>query len=219
MPILAYVAVSLVGLSICVVSAETAVHRRSASDFGTSVVSWTSSSVPTRDPSPGRTPVAPRPTPRVPPSPPARIQIPALHVDSVIAPVTSVNGTLGVPEDPMTVGWWVGAAEPGSRSGSVVLDGHVDSATRGLGAFFHLTSLSAGDLITVTTAHGDSMSYRVTARSSYDKRSGLPPALFATDGPARLVLITCGGSFDRSTSSYQDNVVVFASPAITSSTS
>jgi hypothetical protein len=69
----------------------------------------------------------------------------------------------------------------------------------------------------VTTAHGDSFSYRVTARNSYNK-NGLPPALFATDGPARLVLITCGGSFDRSTLSYQDNVVVCASLAITSST-
>jgi hypothetical protein len=212
--ILFYVAVGLVGLSICVVSVARVVHHRSASrEFGTPLASWASSSVIAHQPSPGRTLPTPRQTPGVPASPPTRIQIPALHVDSIIVRVTSVNGTLGVPEDPTSVGWWVGAAEPGSRSGSIVLDGHVDSATRGLGAFFHLTSLHSGDLITVTTIHGDQLSYRVRARHSYDKQTGLPSNLFGTDGPPRLVLITCGGSFDTGTLSYQDNIVVFATPA------
>jgi hypothetical protein len=40
----------------------------------------------------------------------------------------------------------------------------------------------------------------------------LPPEVFAVGGPPRLVLITCGGAFDRRTRNYADNVVVVAEP-------
>jgi len=42
------------------------------------------------------------------------------------------------------------------------------------------------------------------------KHQGLPAAVFSTTGPARLVLITCGGPFNAAARSYQDNIVVFA---------
>jgi len=44
----------------------------------------------------------------------------------------------------------------------------------------------------------------------YRKHQGLPAALFRAIGPARLVLITCGGPFNSVARSYQDNIVVFA---------
>jgi len=47
----------------------------------------------------------------------------------------------------------------------------------------------------------------------YEKAGGLPADIFAQDGPARLVLISCGGPFDRTAGSYLDNIVVFAVPA------
>lgn len=46
----------------------------------------------------------------------------------------------------------------------------------------------------------------------YRKTDGLPADLFATAGAPRLVLITCGGTFDRAAASYLDNIVVFAAP-------
>jgi hypothetical protein len=36
--------------------------------------------------------------------------------------------------------------------------------------------------------------------------------IFARDGAPQLVLITCGGTFDRTIRSYEDNVVVTAEP-------
>jgi sortase (surface protein transpeptidase) len=93
-----------------------------------------------------------------------------------------------------------------------VIDGHIDSAATGPGAFFQLADLRIGDLLIVTTTTGDRRTYPVTGRRTYHKADGLPPDLFATTGPPRLVLITCGGSFDRSTGSYSDNIVVFAAP-------
>ena len=37
--------------------------------------------------------------------------------------------------------------------------------------------------------------------------------VYAPDLAPSLRLITCGGSFDRDTGSYRDNVIVYATPA------
>ena len=144
--------------------------------------------------------------------PPTALAIPALRVQATVVPVDSSGEILGVPADPAQVGWWTGSAPPGAASGTVVIDGHIDSATTGPGAFYQLADLLIDDLLIITTTTGDQRNYAVTGRRTYLKANGLPPDLFATTGPPRLVLITCGGSFDRSTGSYSHNIVVFATP-------
>jgi hypothetical protein len=67
--------------------------------------------------------------------------------------------------------------------------------------------------VIVTTATSDRRSYLVTGRRVYVKTAGLPPDLFAPNNAPRLILITCGGPFDRAEGSYLDNIVVFAAPA------
>ena len=44
------------------------------------------------------------------------------------------------------------------------------------------------------------------------RKSALPDGVFARSGPARLVLVTCGGPFDAATGHYLDVVVVTAVP-------
>jgi hypothetical protein len=39
-----------------------------------------------------------------------------------------------------------------------------------------------------------------------------PHDLVRADGPPQLVLVTCGGEFDRRTGNYADNVIVTAAP-------
>jgi len=141
---------------------------------------------------------------------PVRLGLPSLRVHAAVQGVVTTGGVLGVPDDPARVGWWTGSVQPGSAAGSTVLDGHVDSAVSGAGALFGLAGLNAGDRVSVTDARGRDWTYRVYARQVYRKHQGLPAALFATTGPARLVLITCGGPFNAATRSYQDNIVVFA---------
>ena len=142
---------------------------------------------------------------------PRRVRIDALNVDSrVVAVSTLPDGALDVPADPRVLGWWSGSALPGAAEGSVVIDGHVDSAKLGLGALFHLASLPMGSRVQVRTESG-SVAYRVVARRVYAK-ADLPADVFATSGRPRLVLITCGGSFNSKTRSYRDNVVVYAVP-------
>ena len=152
------------------------------------------------------------PTPTVDPAgPPVRLRIPAQRVD---APVTAVDvapdGSLGVPADPAVVGWWRDGARPGGPAGSVVLDGHVDTYDRGPGALFRLPQLRPGDVVQLVTG-SRTVDYAVAAVRAYAK-ADLPADVFARTGAARLVLISCGGPFDRTRRSYRDNVVVYGLP-------
>ncbi|MFC8501498.1 class F sortase [Pedococcus sp. NPDC057267] len=144
---------------------------------------------------------------------PTMVRVPAIGVSAPVVP-TAVDGSgaLGIPEDPREVGWWSGGAAPGSPYGTTLLAGHVDSASRGLGSLVDLSRAPIGARVTVTGADGASQAYRVVARRSYPKATLPTTELFRQDVPARLLLITCGGQFDRSTGHYERNVVVFAVP-------
>ena len=121
------------------------------------------------------------------------------------------DGGLDIPADPATAGWWVGGAAPGDGVGSVVIVGHLDSASDGLGAFRVLLNVAPGARVVVNDRDGRSLSYTVQRREQVNKAQ-LPRSLFDVGSSPRLVLITCGGRFDPATH-YRDNVVVVATPA------
>ncbi|MBV9920445.1 MAG: class F sortase [Pseudonocardia sp.] len=134
---------------------------------------------------------------------PLRIELPSLGVGAPIVPVAvSRDGALTVPENPHVVGWWSGGGE------TLVLDGHVDTAAVGPGALFHLVDLDAGDTVWLTGTDGATHRFTVTEVRTYPKPT-LPPDVFRS---ARLVIITCGGNFDRRTRQYVDNIVAYADP-------
>lgn len=145
--------------------------------------------------------------------PPVRMRLPRLNIDAPVLPVSvGAGGLLGVPDNPRELGWWSGSSRPGMPSGSVVLDGHVDSATLGLGALFRLREARPGDEMLLMNAAGAPTRYTVVARRSYPKASLPVGDVFAQDVGPRLVLLTCGGRFDQATGHYADNVVVYAVP-------
>lgn len=147
------------------------------------------------------------------PAAPVRLVLPALDISARIAPVSVASqGDLEVPEDPNVLGWWRGGARPGDGWGSVLIDGHVDSATRGIGAFARLRELEPGDPVLTESASGEVRRYRVTGRRQFPKSTLPAGAIFSQDVQERLVLITCGGRFDRDERKYPDNLVVFAVP-------
>lgn len=154
-----------------------------------------------------------------PAAPPVRLRIDARDVDGrgIDAPVLAVGvdtaGDMAVPDDVNDLGWYRFGPTSGSASGSIVVVGHVDSATQGEGAFFALRTITPGATITVTTADRRQWRYRVVGRQAYPKAAVPLGALFATSGAPRLTLITCGGRFDAAQRSYTDNIVVTAVPA------
>ncbi len=144
-------------------------------------------------------------------APPTRLHAPAIGVDAPVVPVGADGRALAIPDDPSVVGWWRDGARPGARTGTVVLAGHVDAWDTGPGALFHLARLRPGDAVSVGTDTGE-RGYVVEAVRRYPKPE-LPAELFTPAGRPRLVLISCGGVFDRRLRSYTDNVVVYATPA------
>ena len=147
-----------------------------------------------------------------PAGPPVRLVLSRLRVSARVVPeAVGPGNALGVPDDPAVLGWWTGGAVPGAGSGSVVIDGHIDSARFGIGVLARLRELRVGDRIEIGAASGRVLRYVVAARRSYLK-STLPAAVFDQAGGERLVLITCGGHFDRQTAHYSDNVVLYAVP-------
>lgn len=140
----------------------------------------------------------------------ATLRIPRVNIEAPVVGVGVRNGILDVPLDPRTLGWWIGSAEPGSGTGSVVIDGHINYSGV-TGALAVLPDLRVGDTATLTRG-GQTINYHVTAARTYPKSAGLPPDVFTHTGPERLVLITCGGPFDASSGNYEDNIVVYASP-------
>lgn len=144
---------------------------------------------------------------------PDRLQIDDLAVDAPVVPVgVDDRGDLAIPEDVGTVGWYRFGPQPGEAAGSVVLAGHVDSATQGVGQLRALWTATPGMLVRVDLTDGGPVLYRVVSREIFVKGRVPLESLFATSGAARLTLITCGGPFDETTRSYEDNVVVTAVP-------
>lgn len=152
--------------------------------------------------------------PPAPPAPVVGVRLPGDRTATVV-PVTATQGALAVPDDPSVLGWWSTGARPGSRVGSVVVDGHVDSARDGLGVFAALRALTVGQRVEVVDQAGRRWSYRVTGRRSYPKTALADSDVFDQSVSERLVLVTCGGVFDRVTRHYADNVVVYARPDAT----
>jgi hypothetical protein len=170
------------------------------------------------DASVGRSPVPAPVVEAAPPEPvvaePVAIRIDRIGVDHRIVSVgLEDDGTMEIPADVQEIGWYEPGVRPG-EFGSAVLAGHVDSRAQGRGAFFALGSLDVDDDIVLIDADGAEQRWRVTARTRYPKDELPVDELFVWGGAdRRLVLITCGGDFDRSSRHYSDNVVVLASPA------
>jgi sortase A len=125
---------------------------------------------------------------------PDRLQLPAIGVNARVESVgTTPQNAMDVPKDLHDVGWYAAGIRPG-QPGDAVIDGHLDWYT-GSAVFANLSRLDVGDQAVILTADGTAVIFRVTSATSY--AVGQPPSdLFNRQGPARLSLITCGGSWD-----------------------
>lgn len=142
---------------------------------------------------------------------PVAIKIDRIGLENTVVRAVGVepNGEMEIPEA-LEVGWYQYGPTPGQQ-GSAVLAGHI--ASGGInGAFLDLDRLEPGDLVEVVFDDGTSTQFEVTKAEQYEKYSLPFDDVFAETGDPQLVLITCGGEFDSEARSYEDNVVVFATP-------
>jgi hypothetical protein len=152
---------------------------------------------------------------------PARLQIPAIDVDTTVEPKGTVpydnpfTGQrvqgYGVPQSMWTTSWWSDGPQPGSGQMAVVL-GHAQAAH---GAVFdHLADLAPGDAVTLVDGSGAVLRLQVLGApvTGLDKAtSALADTLNGHPADADLALVTCGGDFDQAAGASEDNEVVFAS--------
>lgn len=143
---------------------------------------------------------------------PVQVRVGPGTIDAPVVPIgVEADGAVAVPDDVDVAGWYRFGPTPGSP-GSAVLTAHVDSAAQGAGAFFPLRDVALGTEVVVTFADGTEARFAVAGRRSYPKSSLPVEELFARAGEPVLTLITCGGAFDPATRSYEENLVVVATP-------
>ena len=139
---------------------------------------------------------------------PATVRIPAIEVDAGTVSLDLTGEEPEVPADFGLTGWYEQTRRPG-EIGPAVIAGHIDSVD-GPAVFARLDELAVGDEIEVLDASGESRTFEVTGNGRYPK-DALPDEVFGFDQAVpELRLITCGGSFDRSSGHYRDNFVVYA---------
>ncbi len=142
--------------------------------------------------------------------PPATLELPNLGKSGQVQPVgLEPNGELEVPGAD-EIGWYQFGAGVDGGLGSTVLAGHIAFDGRN-GVFSNLADTSIGDEI-VIGVDGEDLTYRVISVDQYNKLDLPIDDLFSESSEERIVLITCGGSFNPSVRSYDDNVVVVAVP-------
>jgi sortase (surface protein transpeptidase) len=138
-----------------------------------------------------------------------RVEIPAIGVSSSLVRLgLNPDRTMQVPGDFQVAGWFTGGPQPG-QLGPAVIAGHVDSRT-GPAVFYRLRDLRPGDQIRVVRADRRVVRFEVDSLASYPKRSLPSEAVYGATTAPVLRLITCAGTFDRSSRSYRDNLVVSA---------
>jgi len=129
-----------------------------------------------------------------------------------VDPVRVVDGSLQLPDDADRVGWWRGGSRAGTPFGTVVVAGHLDSASDPSGFLAGLAVLTSGDLVELAAA-GEQQRYRVVGNyllpsADLSRRSDL----FDQRRRHRLLLVTCGGPYDHEQGRYRDNRIVEAVP-------
>ncbi|HEY0496854.1 MAG TPA: class F sortase [Kutzneria sp.] len=145
------------------------------------------------------------------PALPVRVDVDAINAHSSLVQLgLNADKTVEVPpvSQPLQAGWYKFGARPGEVGKAVIL-GHVDGGGQ-LGVFNKLNQLKAGNAIKVTEAGGQVLNFVVRQVQQVPKAQFPTQAVYGPSSQRELRLITCGGSFDKASGNYVDNIIVSA---------
>lgn len=141
---------------------------------------------------------------------PQRLTIQSIGVSAEVEQVgRRTDGSMAAPVSFSTVGWYKEGSMPGEE-GNAVFGGHVNNALTKGGVFEHLDQISLGDVIEVSGTDNKTLRFVVTDIEDYATNTAPLDTIFASNGSARIVLITCAGDWDPRAKSYDHRLVVFA---------
>lgn len=141
-----------------------------------------------------------------------RVRLGALAIEAPVTKVDVRDGAMVIPRDPGLLGWLRRSAWAGDVVGSSVVAGHISSSAGVPGALAELRRARPGMTVAWTDARGKTRRFVVTTVQKYPRSEPLPAAIFRTDGPHVLRVITCT---DRARGAdgrfhYRTNLVVTA---------
>ncbi len=208
------VVLSAIGVTLLTIGLHAQQHapQPPASAGGTYAASAPASRTPSIATSSPPTEEKPR-GPILPRSTPTHLSIPAIGVNASLLKL-GLNSDHTVQVPPLSAvskaGWYRYSPAPGQLGPSILL-GHIDSAQTGPGVFFKLGALRKGNTVSVRRADNTVAVFRVDAVVEYPKNRFPTLTVYGNTDHAALRLITCGGKFDLSAHSYEDNIVAYAS--------
>jgi sortase (surface protein transpeptidase) len=140
---------------------------------------------------------------------PVRLTIPSIGVDAALVRLDlNRDGSIQVPSDFDTPGWYGRGPAPGGEGAAVIL-GHLDSYT-GPAVFWRLASLRPGDVVRVRREDGSELRFTIQRTQTYSVDSFPSFDVYGATSRPELRLITCAGTYSRSRGQYLSNVVAFA---------
>lgn len=140
---------------------------------------------------------------------PAQLSIPSINIDAVIAHAgLTADGLMDIKKDPDQVAWYMFGTRPGDE-GSAVIAGHSGWTGQHGSIFNELGDLKVGDKVSIVDQKGVTITFIVRESRKYDPNADAANVFKSYDGQAHLNLITCEGSWDNTTQSYSDRLVVF----------
>ena len=142
-------------------------------------------------------------------SEPARLVIPKLLIDASFEAPLELNKdkTIEVPKGYDTVGWYKNGASPGEIGPAIIL-GHVDSVDSAA-VFYNLGQLAPGDRFTVERRDGSAPEFEVVALERYLQDEFPSDLVYGPIGYSGIRLITCSGTYNKTTNRYDHNLVVY----------
>ena len=142
---------------------------------------------------------------------PVRLRIPPPGTDPRLPPLgVAPAREIEVPAHSAPPGGFDGGPRPGQPGPAVIL-GHVDSKA-GPAVFYRLARLPVGAKVLGDRADGSTIDFRVRGTQHVAKTAFPTDLVYAPTLEPSLRLVTCGGLFDHTRSSYSDNVIVYADP-------
>jgi len=135
----------------------------------------------------------------------------------VVAPIVPVgldpDGTMEIPKNIHTVGWYSLGPRPGNP-GTAVLAGHLNAAGGVQGVFWKLHMLELGDRFALGFSRENAQEFQITERLSYPYDTAPLQEIFGSNGQTVVRLITCTGDWNRAEATYSERLVVSAVPVL-----
>lgn len=146
------------------------------------------------------------------PSLPRIIRIESINVAArVLRMGVTMDNSLDTPKSAYDTGWYEGSAKPG-EAGAILIDGHYTGDRGGQAIFHNIENLKPGALITIEKGNGTLVKYAVEKIQKLPVDQVPMAQLLAASSPHGqvLTLITCIGTYNPHTKTYDQRVIVQA---------